>query len=69
MGEKVCLQWNDFRENVSSAFGYLRNEKVLTDVTLACEDGQQINIRGQFCGNFLSNRGYLVGCVVLGIGY
>ena len=42
MTDKICLQWNDFRENVSFAFGYLRNEKELTDVTLACEDGQQI---------------------------
>ena len=40
--EKLCLQWNDFRENVNSAFGNLRNDKKFTDVTLACEDGQQI---------------------------
>ena len=41
-GEKLCLQWNDFKENVSSAFGQLRGDKELSDVTLACEDGQQI---------------------------
>ena len=41
-GEKLCLQWNDFRENVSSAFGDLREDKEFTDVTLACEDGQQV---------------------------
>ena len=40
--EKLCLQWNDFRENVSSAFGDLREDKVFADVTLACEDGQQV---------------------------
>ena len=40
--EKLCLQWNDFRENVSSAFGDLREDKDFTDVTLACEDGQQV---------------------------
>ena len=40
--EKLCLQWNDFRENVSSAFGDLRQDKEFTDVTLACEDGQQV---------------------------
>ena len=40
--EKLCLQWNDFRENVSSAFGDLREDKEFTDVTLACEDGQQV---------------------------
>ena len=42
MSEKLCLQWNDFRESVDSAFKKLRNDKELTDVTLACEDGQQI---------------------------
>ena len=40
--EKLCLQWNDFRENISSAFGDLRLDKEFTDVTLACEDGQQV---------------------------
>ena len=42
MSEKLCLQWNDFRENVDAAFKSLRNDKKFTDVTLACEDGQQI---------------------------
>ena len=40
--EKLCLQWNDFKENISSAFGDLRQDKEFTDVTLACEDGQQV---------------------------
>ena len=40
--EKLCLQWNDFKENVCSAFGELRQDKELTDVTLVCEDGQQV---------------------------
>ena len=42
MSEKLCLQWNDFNENVSSSFGKLRYDKEFTDVTLACEDGQQM---------------------------
>ena len=42
MAEKLCLQWNDFQVNVSSAFGSLRNDHDFADVTLACEDGQQI---------------------------
>ena len=42
MSEQLCLQWNDFKENVNSAFGRLRNDKEFTDVTLACEDGQQM---------------------------
>ena len=40
--EKLCLQWNDFKDNVSSAFGDLRQDKEFTDVTLICEDGQQV---------------------------
>ena len=42
MLEKLCLQWNDFRENVDSAFKSLRHDKEFTDVTLACEDGHQM---------------------------
>ena len=42
MSEKLCLQWNDFRDNISSAFGDLRDDKEFTDVTLACEDGRQV---------------------------
>ena len=42
MSEKLCLQWNDFIENVNSAFGRLREDKEFADVTLACEDGQQM---------------------------
>ena len=42
MDERLCLQWNDFNENVSSSFGDLRVDKDFTDVTLACEDGQQV---------------------------
>ena len=40
--EKLCLQWNYFKVNVSSSFGELREDKDLTDVTLACEDGSQV---------------------------
>ena len=42
MSEKLCLQWNDFQENVNAAFGNLREDHEFADVTLACEDGQQI---------------------------
>ena len=42
MSEKLCLQWNDFQENVNSAFGRLRDDKEFTDVTLAYEDGRQM---------------------------
>ena len=40
--EKLCLQWNDFKDNITSSFGELREDKDLTDVTLACEDGKQV---------------------------
>ena len=40
--EKLCLQWNDFQENLTSAFKDLRDEKEFTDVTLACENGEQV---------------------------
>ena len=40
--DKLCLQWNDFRENISTSFSQLRTDRDLTDVTLACEDGSQV---------------------------
>ena len=42
MSEKLCLQWNDFQENVNVAFRNLRGDETFTDVTLACEDGRQV---------------------------
>ena len=42
MSEKLCLQWNDFQDNVKSAFGNLRESSDFADVSLACENGQQI---------------------------
>ena len=42
MEDKLCLQWNDFKENLGSSFGELRGDKDLTDMTLACEDGKQV---------------------------
>ena len=42
MAEKLCLQWNDFQDNVKNAFGQLRGTTDFVDVILACEDGQQI---------------------------
>ena len=42
MTEKLCLQWNDFQENMKNALGQLRGNNDFADVTLACEDGRQI---------------------------
>ena len=42
MSEKLCLKWNDFQDNVNAAFKSLQEDNEFADVTLACEDGQQI---------------------------
>ena len=42
MSEKLCLQWKDFTDNVKVAFTNFREDKDFSDVTLVCEDGQQI---------------------------
>ena len=39
MSEKLCLQWNDFQENVKSSFAKLRGTTDFINVTLTCEDG------------------------------
>ena len=41
--EKCCLKWNDFKENVGSAFGSFREDLDFADITMACEDGQQLS--------------------------
>ena len=40
MSEKLCLQWNDFKDNFLTGFSSLRGETDFADVTLACEDGE-----------------------------
>ena len=42
MAEKLCLQWNDFKENAIGSLGNLKDDKDFLDVTLASEDGKQI---------------------------
>ena len=42
MSEKLCLQWNDFKENITVSFGSLRQDEDFADVTLAFEDGKQV---------------------------
>ena len=42
MSQKLSLQWNDFEENTNSAFRNSRQGGNFSDVTLACEDGQQV---------------------------
>jgi len=38
--EKFSLRWNDFENNINSAFKELREEKDFLDVTLVCNEGQ-----------------------------
>ena len=37
---ELCLQWNDFQENLRSSFKLLRQDTDFVDVTLVSEDGQ-----------------------------
>ena len=41
-GKKLHLQSDYFQQNLTAAFRDLREDKDFTDVTLACEDGQQV---------------------------
>ena len=40
--EKFCLKWNEFEENIRHSFQGLRHQQKLFDVTLATDDGHQI---------------------------
>ena len=42
MGEKLWLQWNDFKDNADIVLKSLRNDNDFSDVTLVCEDGDPI---------------------------
>ena len=42
LNERLWLKWANFNENVSLAFGERRKDMVFSDVTLVCEDGQQM---------------------------
>ena len=41
---KALSRWNDFEENQKSSFALLRNDTDLTNVTLAFEDGKQVEV-------------------------
>ena len=40
--EKFCLKWNDFQENIASSYKDLREDLDFSDVTLICEEDEQI---------------------------
>ena len=40
--EKFCLRWSEFESNIRDTFRELREEQDYFDVTLVCDDGEQI---------------------------
>ena len=42
INEKFCLKWNDFQNNIFTEFGSLREHNDFADISLACEDGHQV---------------------------
>ena len=40
--EKFCLKWNDFQHNIVSSYNDLRKDSDFSDVTLVCNEDQQI---------------------------
>ena len=42
LSEKFCLKWNDFQQNIVGNYQELRNHPDFSDVTLVCEEDQQI---------------------------
>ena len=42
MTEKLFFKWDEFQRHFILALGRLKEENEFADVTLACDDGQQI---------------------------
>ena len=56
--EKFCLKWNDFQENIANSFHGLREDLDFSDVTLVCEENNQIEAHRVIlsaCSPFLSS--------------
>ena len=49
--EKFCLKWNDFQENIKTAFASIREDNEFSDVTLVCEDGQHVEAHKVILGS------------------
>ena len=43
MSKKMGLQWSEFKENANTLIENLRDDSDFTYITLACEDGKQID--------------------------
>ena len=56
-GEKFCLRWNEFESNLGNALRDLRDNRDFFDLTLACDDAQEIQVhRVILCGLVLGGR-------------
>ena len=56
--KQLCLQLNEFQSNISTSFQELRETKDFCDVTLACDDDQQIEAHKVVlaaCSSFFKN--------------
>ena len=42
--EKLCLKWNDFQQNMTCSFRDLRTDMEFSDVTLVCDEDQQVEV-------------------------
>ena len=40
--EKFCLKWNDYQKNLVTSYQGLRKDSDFSDVTLVCEENQQV---------------------------
>ena len=40
--DNLCLKWNDFQQNINTAFDALRKDVEFNDVILAFEDENQV---------------------------
>ena len=40
--EQLRIDWHDFQKNINNIFAELRESSDFTDITLVCEDDQQI---------------------------
>ena len=42
--KKLCVEWDDFQQNVKSSFKELREDREFADVTLVCQDGKEFEV-------------------------
>ena len=57
-GEKFCLRWNEFESNLGNALRDLRDNRDFFDLTLACDDAQEIQVHRVIlsaCSTFFRN--------------